>query len=110
MHSSGSFEQRELGYESKWAHDEQTHFEIMAKRNAWLGKWAAEEMQLPVAETGHYVQAIMNAGLKGRGKDPVFEKIRADFNARMLACPDAVIQAKMKNFFEQAAKMVAKKI
>ncbi len=72
---TGVFEERERGYEAKWAHDEEAHFAIMAKRNAWLGEWACETMQLPKSEADRYVQAVIDAGLTGRGKDPVFEKI-----------------------------------
>jgi hypothetical protein len=42
-------------------------------------------MQLPAAEFERYVRAVMDAGLTGKGNDPVFEKIRGDFAAKMLA-------------------------
>lgn len=106
---TGVFEERERGYEAKWAHDEEAHFAIMAKRNAWLGEWACETMQLPKSEADRYVQAVIDAGLTGRGKDPVFEKIRGDFAARRVGCPDSLIQRKMKEMFEQAANSVLKK-
>ena|SRR5581483_6094733 len=101
---SDSFEERERGYEAKWAHDEQTLFNIMAKRNSWLAQWAVETMQLSSPEIGGYVQAVVNAGMTGKGKDPVFEKIRRDFEARKVGCPDAVIRRKMKDLFEMAAE------
>lgn len=103
------FEERERGYEAKWAHDEEIVFEILAKRNTWLGQWAAETMQLPPSEAIHYVQAVIDAGLAGKGKDPVFEKIRDDFSAKMLGCPDSVIRRKMKDLFDQAKETVLTK-
>lgn len=106
---TGLFEERERGYEAKWAHDEESLFEIMTMRNARLGQWAAEAMQLPAAEAQHYAQAVVHAGLTGKDKDPVFEKIRGDFSARMVACPNSVIQRKMKDLFDQAAAAISKK-
>jgi len=104
-----TFRDRERGYEAKWAHDEETLFEIMAKRDAWLGRWAAEIMQLPAGEVASYVKAVVDAGLLGKGNEPVFEKIREDFAAKMLACPDSIIRRKMEDFRHQAADAVLKK-
>jgi hypothetical protein len=101
MAMTGALEDRERGYEAKWAHDEETFFQIMAKRDARLGQWAAETMQLPPGEADSYVKTVISAGLTGKGKELVFEKIRADFNAKMLACPDSVIRRKMKDLFDQ---------
>lgn len=106
---TGMFEDRERGQEAKWAHDEETHFQIMAKRDAWLGKWAAETMQLPPGDVDRYVKEVVSAGLTGKGKDPVFEKIREDFCLKMLGCPDAVIRQKMKDLFNQASQAVLHK-
>ena len=39
-----SFEKREKSFESKWAHDEELRFKVMARRNKLLGLWAAGEM------------------------------------------------------------------
>jgi hypothetical protein len=110
---SNLFESRERAYEAKWAHDKETLFEIMAKRNALLGQWAAETMQLSATEIDGYVQAVIQAGVakkgNGKGRDAVFDKIRGDFAARMLACPDSVIRRKMKDLYDQAVDLVVKK-
>lgn len=104
------FESRERAFEAKWAHDKETLFEIMAKRNAMLGKWAAETMQLSAAQIDAYVQAVIQAGVnkKGKAKDTVFEKIRGDFAARMMACPDSVIRRKMNDLYDEALDLVLK--
>lgn len=106
---TGVFEEREHGYEAKWVHDEETLFRIMAKRDAWLGKWAAEAMQLPTSDVDRYIKEVINAGLTGKGKEPVLKKIRQDFSMRMLGCPDAVIETKMKDLFDQASEEILEK-
>ena len=90
------FEERERGYEAKWAHDAELLFRIMARRDNKLGEWAAARMNLHDSRIDDYVAAVVEAGLAGvpgKGPDPVLEKIRADFQARGVACPDADLQA-----------------
>jgi len=96
------FEDRERGYEAKWAHDAEAHFRIMARRDAGLGEWAAARMQLSAAESAAYAGAVVQAGVAGKGRDPVLEKIRADFQARGVACPDAELLAKAKALLGEA--------
>jgi len=47
---AGLFEERERGYEAKWAHGEETLFKVTARRNDLLGRWAAGELGLSGAE------------------------------------------------------------
>lgn len=103
------FEERERAFEAKWAHDEETHFKIMAKCNATLGGWAAQAMKLPADEASEYVQAIIGAGLTGKGMDFVISKIRSDFAARKIDCPDFIIHDKMQEALEQSIAAIMHK-
>ena len=38
---TNAFEDREKGFESKWAHDEELHFKVIIRHNKLLGLWAA---------------------------------------------------------------------
>jgi hypothetical protein len=87
------FEDRERGYEAKWAHDAETLFRIRARRDTRLGEWAAARMNLHDSVIDDYVASLVEAGLAGKGPDPVLEKIRTDFQARGVACSDADLQA-----------------
>ncbi|HEY4275605.1 MAG TPA: ATPase inhibitor subunit zeta [Rhizomicrobium sp.] len=96
------FEDRERGYEAKWAHDEEALFRIMARRNTRLGEWAASQLQLPDARIDDYVEALGELGMASKGADAVLEKIRVDFLAARLDIPDAVIAAKAQALREEA--------
>src|SRR5215475_10512217 len=96
------FEDRERGYEAKWAHDEEMQFRIMAKRDAGLAAWAADLMHFSAGETADYVQSVINSGLARKKPDPVLEKIRADFAAHGVACTDATLSGQATSLFEQA--------
>ncbi len=41
-----TFEDREKGFERKFAHDEELKFRATARRNRLIGLWAAEKMGL----------------------------------------------------------------
>lgn len=106
---AGVFDERERGYEAKWAHDEEARFKILTKSHAWLAEWAAETMKLPADEVSYYVQAVIEAGLSGKGRESIFSKLRGDFEARHVNCPDSVIQRKMQEALEQARESILKK-
>jgi len=92
------FEDRERAFEAKWAHDEETHFKVLVRRNKLLGRWAAGELGLSGHEAGEYADAIVSVGLAGKDKDRVFRKIRDDFHAKKLGPPDPSIHDKMEEF------------
>ena len=102
------FEERERGFEAKWAHDEELLFQVMAKRDAGLGEWAAGLMRLSAPETAAYVQSVINAGLTRKTSDPVLEKIRADLAAHGVVCTDAVLFEQATNLFERAKGAILK--
>jgi hypothetical protein len=104
---TGSFEQREKAYEAKWAHDEELHFKVLARRNKLLGQWAAGEIGLSGLAADDYVKATIQAGLIGKGPDPVFEKVHSDFTAHKSPHSRHAIHRKMEELFHLASEAVA---
>ncbi|MEO8896885.1 MAG: ATPase inhibitor subunit zeta [Rhizomicrobium sp.] len=99
------FEERERGYEAKWAHDAELLFRIMARRDNKLGEWAAARMTLHDSRIDDYVAAVVEAGVAGvpgKGPDPVLEKIRADFAAKGVVVADDELVAKALALREEA--------
>lgn len=101
------FEDRERGYEAKWAHDQEALFKLMVRRNALLGEWAAGELRLSGPAADQYIQAVIFAGLTGKGSNPVFAKIRDDFCAGKINVPELIIHQKMKEYFDFASHELA---
>lgn len=99
---AGMFEERERGYEAKWAHVQELHFKVMARRNELLGRWAAGEMGLQGGKVDDYARAMVQAGLMGKGADPVFETVRNDFIKGKVDQSDAAIHRKMEELFHAA--------
>jgi hypothetical protein len=100
----GIFEERERGYEAKWAHDEEMHFKILSLRNARLAHWAAELMRLPSQQLAPYEEAVIAIGISGKGSEAIFTKIRDDLAARNVSCPESTIREKMRDLFINAER------
>lgn len=103
---SGSFEDRGKAFESRWAHDEELRFKVMARRNKLLGLWAAGEMGLKDAEAEAYGKAVVQADFEEAGDEDVFRKVRGGFDEAKLAHSDHLIRRKMEELLAVAANQV----
>jgi hypothetical protein len=101
---SGSFDERRRGFESKWAHDADMKFKIMARRNKLLGLWAAAEMGKDGDAAQAYAKEVIAADFEEAGDEDVFRKVRKDLDAAKVS--DAVIRAKMVELLETAVEQV----
>ena len=102
----GGFKDREKGFESKFAHDEDMRFKIMNRRNKLLGLWAAAEMGKSGAEADVYAKAVVAADFEEAGDNDVFRKVRGDLDAAKYS--DIVIRTKMDELLGVAADQVEK--
>jgi len=101
-----AFKDREKGFESKWAHDEEMRFRVMARRNKLLGLWAAQELGMPDDQAKEYAMAVVQADFKEAGDEDVFRKVRGDFDAAKLARADRAIRSKMEELLAVAGEQV----
>jgi len=103
---SGTFDKREKGFEAKWAHDEELHFKVFARRNKLLGLWAAAEMGV----TGHaaeaYAKDVVAAEFEKAGDEDVFAKLRRDFDGKGVALSDHMLRRKMEEFLDVAKHQI----
>ena len=103
---SGSFGEREKAFESKWAHDEEMRFKIVARRNKLLGLWAAEQMGLSGAETEAYARTVVQADFLEPGHEDVVRKVQKDFQAKNVARTDHAIRVKMDELLQTASDQI----
>jgi hypothetical protein len=61
-----SFEDREKGFERKFAQDEELKFRATARRNRLLGLWAAEQMGVTGDAAQDYAREVIKADLLAR--------------------------------------------
>ncbi len=103
---SGSFQDREKAFESKWAHDEELRFKVIARRNKLLGLWAAEQMGISSDEAQEYAKGVVRADFEEAGHEDVVRKVRKDFEAKGIARSDHAIRVKMEELLATATDQI----
>jgi hypothetical protein len=101
-----NFEDREKGFERKFAHDEELKFKATARRNKLLGMWAAAEMGITGDAAQGYAREVIKADLEQPGEEDVFRKIRKDFDAKGVQQSDHQIRRKMSDLMSQAIAQI----
>ena len=101
-----NFEDREKGFERKFAHDEELKFRATARRNKLLGLWAAEKLGLAGDEAQAYAREIVKADLAEPGEEDVFRKVRSDFDAKGIAELDHQIRRMMGELMAAAVSQI----
>lgn len=95
---------RQEAFERKFAHDEETKFRIVSRRNKLLGVWAAALLNKDDAEA--YAREVIKADFHEAGDEDVFRKIRADFDAAGVTTSDEEIRVKMLDLLNDAAEQI----
>lgn len=103
---SGAFDDRQKGFENKWAHDEELRFKVFARRNKLLGLWAAGELGLSGADAESYARDVVAADFAKPGDDDVFDKVKADLVAKSVDVSDHSLRRTMDELMETAKEQI----
>lgn len=87
------FNDRERAEEAKFAHDEEMHFRVHARRNRLLGMWAAERMGLSAVEAEGYAKGVVQADFEESGDEDVVRKLLGDLVSAGLDVSEADVRA-----------------
>jgi hypothetical protein len=101
-----NFEDREKGFEAKFAFDEEVKFKITARRNKLLGLWAAEQMGLSADKADAYARDVVAADLEEAGEDDVLRKIASDLKAKGVKLSEHRIRREMDALLETARRQI----
>jgi hypothetical protein len=77
-----TFDQREAGFEKKFALDEEQKFKAEARRNRLLGLWAAEQLGLSGDAASAYSSEVVAADFQESGDGDVLRKVANDLSAK----------------------------
>ncbi len=72
------FKDRERAEEAHFAHDQDMHFRVHARRNKLLGQWAAGLMKLSAEEAESYAKSVVQADFEEAGDEDVIRKLLGD--------------------------------
>ena len=90
------FNEREKGFENKFAKDHELQFKVFAKRNKYLAIWAGSKLGKSDEQKSNYVQEIIKADLQEAGDEDVFRKIKKDFQIASISIEDSEIRDQME--------------
>jgi hypothetical protein len=101
-----TFDQREEGFEKKFALDEEQNFKAHARRNKLLGLWAAEKLGLPGDAASNYAKDVVAADFENAGHGDVLRKIANDLKAKGINIADDDIRLKMDSLMIEAVAQI----
>lgn len=101
-----TFDDREKSYEKKFAMDEELKFRSEQRRNKLIGEWAAAKLGLSGPEVENYVKSVRKADLATKGDEDVFQKLRADFDAKAVPMSDAELRKVMSESLAKAVDSI----
>ncbi len=101
-----SFDDRQKGFEMKFAHDQELQFKAQARRNKLLGQWAAEKMGLKGKDSEEYAKSVVRADFEEPGDDDVLRKIRKDLADKGVSQSDHQIRRTMDELMATAKEQI----
>ncbi|MBI1407488.1 MAG: DUF1476 family protein [Caulobacter sp.] len=99
-----TFDEREKGFERKFALDAEQDFKATARRNRLLGEWAAGLMGLESPE--EYVRAVVKSDFEQPGDDDVLRKVFGDLKGSGLETTEGEVRMKMDELLAQARDQI----
>ena len=102
-----TFDDRERAFETKFAHDEEMRFRLLARRNKLLGLWAAKLMSLSPAEADSYAMDVVRADFEEAGDEDVIRKLIGDLTAASVEMDDAQIRQQLEFKTAEAKRQLA---
>ncbi|MGQ4273267.1 DUF1476 domain-containing protein [Terrihabitans sp. B22-R8] len=97
-----TFDDRKDAFERKYALDEEQRFRALARRNRYLGTWAAEKMGKSAEEAEAYEREVVKADFEEAGDEDVFRKVRGDLDNAGIAISDEEIRSTMLSLLDRA--------
>ena len=104
------FDNREKAFESKYAHDQELQFKVMARRNKLLGLWAAGEMGLTGDAAAQYAIEVVKSDFQEAGDEDVYRKVRADLDAKQVDVSEHRLRKEMDDLMAVAKHQIASEV
>ena len=97
-----TFDDREKGFEKKFALDQDLKFRAESRRNKLLAEWAAAKLGIRGDALPDYVRSVVKADLEEKGDEDVFRKLHNDFAAAGVKVSDDEIRTAMGELLAKA--------
>jgi hypothetical protein len=101
-----TFNDREQGFEKKFALDQEQEFKANARRNRALGEWAAGLMGLEGQHLADYAKAVVKSDFELPGDEDVLRKVFEDLKGSGVQITEGEVRMKMAELLAQARESV----
>ncbi len=101
-----TFDDREQGFEAKFAHEQDLEFKTSARRNRLLGLWAGELMGLQVPHLEDYAKAVVKSDFEQPGDEDVFRKVFEDLKGSGVQVSEGDVRMKMAELTAVAREQI----
>ena len=101
-----TFDDREQGFEKKFALDQEQEFKAHARRNRALGEWAAALMGLQPPHVAEYAKAVVKSDFELPGDTDVLRKVFEDLKGAGVAISEGEVRMKMDELLAQAREQI----
>ena len=101
-----TFDEREQGFEKRFALDQEQEFRATAKRNRALGEWAAGLMGLTAKHAAEYAKVIVKSEVDQPGEEDVLRKVFEDLKGSGVQVTEGEVRMKMAELLAQARESV----
>jgi hypothetical protein len=102
----GEFEDREHGFEAKFAHDQELLFKAKARRDALIARWAVTQLGLSGVDAEAYVQSLVTLSVQKGHEQALVTKMLADFEKAKVPMTERQLRKQLTEFQTQAAAQV----
>lgn len=93
---------REKGFEGRYALDQELEFKAVARRNKLLGLWAAEWMGMSGEDAANYAKEVVKADFEEAGHEDVYRKVMGDFDRENVEMSEHQLRRKMDELMAEA--------
>jgi len=94
----GEFEDREHGFEAKFAHDQELMFKAKARRDALMARWAATQLGLSGTDAEAYVQSLVTLSVQKDHEQVLVKKMLADFEKAKVSITERQLRKQLTEF------------
>jgi hypothetical protein len=101
-----TFDEREQGYEAKFAKDQEAEFRAMSRRNRLLGLWGGELMGLEKTHLEAYARAVVKSELDRPNEEDVLRKVFEDLKGAGVQVSEGEVRLKMAEFLAVAREQI----
>jgi hypothetical protein len=99
-----TFDDREKGFERKFALDEENEFKAIARRNRLLGEWAAGLMGLE--NVADYARVVVKSDFEQPGDEDVLRRVFGDLKGAGVDVNEGVVRRKMDELLGVAREQI----